>query len=85
MKFLCLPRMSPAEAAFHHCAPCYGESLLHLLLSSPRPVKRNVIPIVVSTPQKRMKKGPRRVKKSLAQLDQEMEDYRASATVGQGP
>ncbi|KAH9973892.1 hypothetical protein BGW80DRAFT_1307018 [Lactifluus volemus] len=53
--------------------------------SPPRPVKRNVIPIVVSTPQKRMKKGPRRVKKSLAQLDQEMEDYRASATVGQGP
>jgi hypothetical protein len=25
-----------------------------------------------------MKKGPKRVKKTLAQLDQEMEDYRAT-------
>ena len=31
-------------------------------------------------PRRRQKKGPRRVKKTLAQLDQEMEDYRAAAT-----
>jgi len=40
------------------------------------------MPIVVSAPQKRTKKGPKRVKKSLAQLDQEMEEYRASVTNG---
>jgi THO complex subunit 4 len=47
-------------------------------------MKSNAFPIVVLGPKKRMKKGPKRVKKSLAQLDQEMEDYRASAAVGQG-
>ncbi|KAG8216746.1 hypothetical protein J3R82DRAFT_6961 [Butyriboletus roseoflavus] len=36
-------------------------------------------PLAVA-PRRRQKKGPRRVKKSLAQLDQEMEDYRAAAT-----
>jgi THO complex subunit 4 len=49
------------------------------------PVKSSRIsatPIVVSAPRKRTKKGPKRVKKSLAQLDQEMEEYRASATNG---
>ncbi|KIJ59391.1 hypothetical protein HYDPIDRAFT_100831 [Hydnomerulius pinastri MD-312] len=30
-------------------------------------------------PRRRQKKGPRRVKKSIAQLDQEMEDYRSGA------
>jgi len=44
--------------------------------------RRRALSIVVSGPQKRMKKGPKRVKKSLAQLDQEMEEYRASATNG---
>ncbi|KAI9438596.1 hypothetical protein H4582DRAFT_184044 [Lactarius indigo] len=46
----------------------------------PRPVKKHTFSIVVSGPKKRTKKGPKRVKKSLAQLDQEMEDYRASVT-----
>jgi THO complex subunit 4 len=47
------------------------------------PAKRkSAIPIVVSAPRKRTKKGPKRVKKSLAQLDQEMEEYRASVTDG---
>ncbi|KAH9171369.1 hypothetical protein EDB89DRAFT_2070911 [Lactarius sanguifluus] len=45
-----------------------------------RPVKKHTFSIVVSGPKKRTKKGPKRVKKSLAQLDQEMEDYRASVT-----
>ncbi|KAI9458676.1 hypothetical protein BJY52DRAFT_1268950 [Lactarius psammicola] len=45
-----------------------------------RPVKKHTFSIVVSAPKKRTKKGPKRVKKSIAQLDQEMEDYRASAT-----
>lgn len=83
-QFLRLPRMSPIEAAFHQCAPCNGENLPHLLLSSRRPVKRNVVSFVVSGPKKRTKKGPKRIKKSLAQLDQEMEDYRASAADGKG-
>jgi len=47
------------------------------------PAKKSAAPIVVSGPQKRVKKGPKRVKKSLAQLDQEMEDYRASAADGE--
>lgn len=29
-------------------------------------------------PKRRLKKGPKRVKKTMEQLDQEMEDYRAS-------
>ncbi|KAF8556023.1 hypothetical protein OG21DRAFT_1483374 [Imleria badia] len=37
-------------------------------------------PLAVA-PRRRQKKGPRRVKKTLAQLDQEMEDYRASFAV----
>ncbi|KAH8987825.1 hypothetical protein EDB92DRAFT_1874310 [Lactarius akahatsu] len=45
-----------------------------------RPVKKHTFSIAVSGPKKRTKKGPKRVKKSLAQLDQEMEDYRASVT-----
>ncbi|KAH9061105.1 hypothetical protein EDB87DRAFT_1611995 [Lactarius vividus] len=52
-------------------------------LSAPppqRPVKKHTISIAVSSPKKRTKKGPKRVKKSLAQLDQEMEDYRAYVT-----
>ncbi|KAI0252506.1 hypothetical protein BJV78DRAFT_1201136 [Lactifluus subvellereus] len=49
-----------------------------------RPVKRNTVSFVVSGPKKRTKKGPKRIKKSLAQLDQEMEDYRASAADGKG-
>jgi len=48
-----------------------------------RPVmKKSTTPVVVSAPRKRAKKGPKRVKKSLAQLDQEMDEYRASATNG---
>jgi len=46
--------------------------------------KKSVIPIDVQAPRKRTKKGPKRVKKSVAQLDQEMEDYRASAADGKG-
>jgi len=53
-------------------------------LSTPpvqRPAKNLTPTIFVAGPKKRTKKGPKRiVKKSLAQLDQEMEDYRASAT-----
>lgn len=42
---------------------------------------------VPTSPRRRLKKGPRRLKKqvvskSLEQLDQEMEDYRAAADVG---
>jgi len=48
------------------------------------PAKARAASIVVSGPRKRTKKGPKRVKKSLAQLDQEMEEYRASATDGRG-
>jgi len=48
-----------------------------------QPVKKRApISVVVSGPRKRTKKGPKRVKKSLAQLDQEMEEYRATATDG---
>lgn len=36
---------------------------------------------VAVVPRRRQKKGPRRVKKSLAQLDQEMEEYRASVDI----
>jgi THO complex subunit 4 len=36
--------------------------------------------IFVAGPKKRTKKGPKRIKKSVAQLDQDMEDYRASTT-----
>ncbi|KAI9509257.1 hypothetical protein F5148DRAFT_978611 [Russula earlei] len=43
------------------------------------PAKRSTISIAVSGPQKRTKKGPKRVKKTLDQLDREMEEYRASA------
>ncbi|KAN0131670.1 hypothetical protein V8E53_010512 [Lactarius tabidus] len=45
-----------------------------------RPAKNLTPSIFVAGPKKRTKKGPKRVKKSVAQLDQEMEDYRASAT-----
>ncbi|KAH7886848.1 hypothetical protein F5I97DRAFT_1870706 [Phlebopus sp. FC_14] len=49
----------------------------------PRPPRKQIAPRVVQNPpiavvpRRRQKKGPKRVKKSLAQLDQEMEDYRA--------
>jgi THO complex subunit 4 len=43
-----------------------------------RPVKKPTPSIFVAGPKKRTKKGPKRVKKSVAQLDQEMEDYRAA-------
>jgi len=49
-----------------------------------QPAKRSAISIVVSGPRKRTKKGPKRVRKSLAQLDQEMEEYRASVVDGEG-
>ncbi|KAI0000182.1 hypothetical protein BJV74DRAFT_766950 [Russula compacta] len=71
-------------AAVHPCTPCEGESLHHLSPPRQHPAKRSPISIVVSGPRKRTKKGPKRVKKSLAQLDQEMEEYRASATDGKG-
>jgi THO complex subunit 4 len=45
-----------------------------------RPAKNLTPTIFVAGPKKRTKKGPKRVKKSVAQLDQEMEDYRATAT-----
>ncbi|KAH0835905.1 hypothetical protein J3R83DRAFT_9800 [Lanmaoa asiatica] len=51
-------------------------------LAPPGPRKQRPVfsaPLAV-TPRRRQKKGPRRVKKTLAQLDQEMEDYRAAAT-----
>jgi hypothetical protein len=52
-----------------------------MLLSRQRPAKKLTPSILVAGPKKRTKKGPKRVvKKSVAQLDQEMEDYRASAT-----
>lgn len=57
-----------------------GENLLHYLLSRQRPAKNLTPSVFVAGPKKRTKKGPKRVKKSVAQLDQDMEDYRASAT-----
>jgi THO complex subunit 4 len=50
---------------------------------TPRPTNGPVIaaPPITAVPPRRLrqKKGPRRTKKSRAQLDQEMEDYRAGA------
>jgi hypothetical protein len=77
-----LPCMSPADAAFSQFTPWVGESLHHSSPFRQHPAKKSADPIVVSGPQKRVKKGPKRVKKSRAQLDQEMEDYRASAADG---
>ncbi|TFY77313.1 hypothetical protein EWM64_g6700 [Hericium alpestre] len=48
----------------------------------PRPQlsnKTNVAQAAVGPNRRKQKKGPKRVKKSVAQLDKEMEDYRASA------
>jgi THO complex subunit 4 len=54
----------------------YSTSAKHLV--SPKHPNR---PITHTVPlqRARQKKGPKRIKKSLAQLDKEIEDYRASA------
>jgi hypothetical protein len=72
--------MSLIRAASLQPACFDSENLPHLLLSRQRPAKNLTPTIFVAGPKKRTKKGPKRVKKSVAQLDQEMEDYRATAT-----
>jgi hypothetical protein len=57
MEFLCPPRMSPVEAAFHHCAPCYGESLLHLLTIQPTSSEEECFSYRGLEPQKAHEKG----------------------------
>ena len=61
---------------------------MHLIVSSRQPRLHHATRIVHATstgssvgaprPKIRQKKGPRRIKKSLEQLDKEMEDYRAA-------
>ncbi len=80
MSLLRLSRTSQIGTTFSLFAPFDGETYFVNCCSSQRPTKIRTLAIVVSGPKKRTKKGPKRVKKSFAQLDQEMEDYRASAT-----
>ncbi|KAI0052085.1 hypothetical protein FA95DRAFT_1484246 [Auriscalpium vulgare] len=44
--------------------------------------KPGTAPIITVGPKRRVKKGPKRVKKTVAQLDQEMEEYRAGIIDG---
>ncbi|KAG6333214.1 hypothetical protein ID866_5869, partial [Astraeus odoratus] len=66
------PVPAPNHAPNNARAPAPPNSL------APRVAPR---PVITSIPRRRQKKGPKRVKKSRAQLDQEMEDYRAEAVV----
>ncbi|KAI0261664.1 hypothetical protein BC834DRAFT_895358 [Gloeopeniophorella convolvens] len=61
------------------------DDALHSSTSKPKQhpsTKKGPIAFTVSGPKKRTKKGPKRIKKSLDQLDQDMEDYRASIVDG---
>lgn len=55
-----------------HLSLCYRQPRQHSAPSIPSAPRRQQI---------RRKKGPRRIKKSVVQLDKEMEEYRASANV----
>jgi len=79
------PSLLSRISGFHTQAAPIKMPVLDAVVTFPpqQPAKKSApISIVVSGPRKRTKKGPKRVKKTFAQLDQEMEEYRATASDG---
>ncbi|KIM60645.1 hypothetical protein SCLCIDRAFT_1216708 [Scleroderma citrinum Foug A] len=75
----------PANAAPPISAPNHAPNKVQAK-SPQKPLAPRVVPrpqpvAVAAAPRRRQKKGPKRVKKSRAQLDQEMDQYRASVDI----